>query len=82
MADLRTIRTDVVGSLLRPTAVIEARKSFDEGKIGAADLRAIEDDAVRAAVRVAGEHRPRRDQRRRDAPAELPGQFRRGGRRL
>jgi 5-methyltetrahydropteroyltriglutamate--homocysteine methyltransferase len=52
MSDLRTIRTDVVGSLLRPAAVIEARKRFDEGKISAAELRAIEDDAVRGAVRL------------------------------
>jgi 5-methyltetrahydropteroyltriglutamate--homocysteine methyltransferase len=52
MTDLRTIRTDVVGSLLRPAAMIEARKNFDEGKIDAAALRAIEDDAVRAAVRL------------------------------
>ena len=52
MANLRTIRTDVVGSLLRPAAVIEARKNFDEGKIDAAELRATEDDAVRAAVRL------------------------------
>ena len=52
MSDLRTIRTDVVGSLLRPAAVIEARKRFDEGQIDAAELRAIEDDAVRGAVRL------------------------------
>jgi 5-methyltetrahydropteroyltriglutamate--homocysteine methyltransferase len=52
MTDLRTIRTDVVGSLLRPVAVIEARKQFDEGKIDAAGLRAVEDEAVRAAVRL------------------------------
>src|SRR5215208_467284 len=50
MADLRTVRTDVVGSLLRPAAVIEARKAFDEGKLDAAGLRKAEDDAVRAAV--------------------------------
>jgi len=52
MSDLRTIRTDVVGSLLRPAAIIEARKRFDEGQLGAAELRAIEDDAVRGAVRL------------------------------
>jgi 5-methyltetrahydropteroyltriglutamate--homocysteine methyltransferase len=50
MTDLRAIRTDVVGSLLRPAVVIEARKDFDAGKIGEAALRTIEDDAVRAAV--------------------------------
>src|SRR6185295_19450222 len=52
MSDLRAIRTDVVGSLLRPAAVIEARKAFDEGGLDAAGLRAIEDEAVRAAVKL------------------------------
>jgi 5-methyltetrahydropteroyltriglutamate--homocysteine methyltransferase len=50
MTDLRTIRTDVVGSLLRPVAVIEARQRFDQGEIDAAALHAIEDEAVRDAV--------------------------------
>ncbi len=50
MSDLRTIRTDVVGSLLRPDAVKQARASFDDGKIDAAELRRLEDDAVREAV--------------------------------
>ncbi len=52
MTDLRTIRTDVVGSLLRPTALIEARQRFDEGKLDAAGLRAVEDEAVCDAVRL------------------------------
>jgi 5-methyltetrahydropteroyltriglutamate--homocysteine methyltransferase len=52
MTDLKAIRTDVVGSLLRPAAVIEARKRFDDGRIGADELKAIEDDAVRGAVRL------------------------------
>ena len=52
MADLRTIRTDVVGSLLRPDSVKEARVRFDEGKLDAAGLRAIEDDAIRDAVKL------------------------------
>ena len=30
MTDLRTIRTDVVGSLLRPAAVKEARQRLEE----------------------------------------------------
>jgi 5-methyltetrahydropteroyltriglutamate--homocysteine methyltransferase len=50
MADLHTIRTDVVGSLLRPAELIEARKRFDAGALDATGLRAIEDGAVRAAV--------------------------------
>jgi 5-methyltetrahydropteroyltriglutamate--homocysteine methyltransferase len=52
MSDLHTIRTDVVGSLLRPAAVIESRKALDEGKLDAAALRAVEDEAVRAAVKL------------------------------
>jgi 5-methyltetrahydropteroyltriglutamate--homocysteine methyltransferase len=52
MTDLRNIRTDVVGSLLRPRELIEARKRFDEGALDAAALRAIENEAVRAAVRL------------------------------
>lgn len=50
MSVLNTIRTDVVGSLLRPQAVIDARARFDAGTLDAADLRAVEDEAVRAAV--------------------------------
>jgi 5-methyltetrahydropteroyltriglutamate--homocysteine methyltransferase len=50
MTDLRTIRTDVVGSLLRPDAVKQARIDRDEGRIDLAALRAIEDAAVRDAV--------------------------------
>ena len=52
MGDLREIRTDVVGSLLRPDAVKQARVRFDEGKIDSAALRQIEDDAIRDAVRL------------------------------
>ena len=51
-AALAKIRTDVVGSLLRPMAVREARIKFDDGKIAAAALRTIEDEAVRAAIRL------------------------------
>jgi len=50
--DLRKIRTDVVGSLLRPQGLKEARVRFDEGAITAAALRGIEDEAVREAVRL------------------------------
>jgi len=50
--ELAKVRTDVVGSLLRPAAVKAARIAFDDGKIGADELRAIEDEAVREAVRL------------------------------
>jgi 5-methyltetrahydropteroyltriglutamate--homocysteine methyltransferase len=43
-------RADHVGSLLRPPEVKEARERFQAGTITAAELRAIEDDAIRGAV--------------------------------
>ena len=50
MSDLKTIRTDVVGSLLRPDYLKSARERADEGKIGAEELRSVEERAVREAV--------------------------------
>lgn len=50
--DLGTIRTDIVGSLLRPAAWKAARARFDEGTLAQDAFRAIEDDAVRDAVRL------------------------------
>jgi 5-methyltetrahydropteroyltriglutamate--homocysteine methyltransferase len=50
--DLAKIRTDVVGSLLRPAALKGARARFDDGAISAAALSAVEDEAVREAVRL------------------------------
>ena len=52
MSDLRTIRTDVVGSLLRPDAVKKARADWDAGKIDLAERIRIEDEAVRDAVKL------------------------------
>src|ERR1700753_1191605 len=43
-------RADQVGSLVRPASVVNARAEFDAGKIEAAKLRAIEDEAIRAVV--------------------------------
>ena len=51
-AGFAEIRTDVVGSLLRPPHLKEARTRFDEGAITADELHAIEDEAVREAVRL------------------------------
>src|SRR5215211_2470013 len=50
MSDLKTIRTDVVGSLLRPIALKQARVRFDEGQISAGEFRAIEDDAKQSTL--------------------------------
>lgn len=52
MSDLNSIRTDVIGSLLRPAFLKEARKAFDDGKLPAAEFRAVEDKAVRQSVRM------------------------------
>jgi 5-methyltetrahydropteroyltriglutamate--homocysteine methyltransferase len=44
-------RADQVGSLLRPQYLLDARGRFDKGEITAAQLRGIEDDAIRHAVK-------------------------------
>ena len=53
MSQRRTppFRADHVGSLLRPKALLDARGKLEEGKITARDLRAIEDEAIRDAVK-------------------------------
>jgi 5-methyltetrahydropteroyltriglutamate--homocysteine methyltransferase len=44
-------RADEVGSLLRPPEIKEARAAKAEGKIGADELKAVEDRAIRAVVK-------------------------------
>jgi 5-methyltetrahydropteroyltriglutamate--homocysteine methyltransferase len=44
-------RADHVGSLLRPKELLQARDDFAAGRIDAADLRGIEDEAIREIVR-------------------------------
>jgi 5-methyltetrahydropteroyltriglutamate--homocysteine methyltransferase len=43
-------RSDVVGSLLRPAYLREARTGVREGQVSPAELRAVEDRAVREAI--------------------------------
>jgi Methionine synthase II (cobalamin-independent) len=45
-------RADHVGSLLRPPELLQARSDAAAGKITAAELRAVEDDAIRDVVRM------------------------------
>src|ERR1051326_6279315 len=45
-----TYRAEVVGSLLRPTYLAEARKQFEDGQLDAAAFKAIEDRAVNEAI--------------------------------
>ena len=52
MKDLAEIRNDVVGSLLRPAGLKQARQRYDEGKLSAEDLRQLEDQEIRNAVRL------------------------------
>jgi 5-methyltetrahydropteroyltriglutamate--homocysteine methyltransferase len=46
----RIARADVIGSLLRPDYLLEARKNVREGKATAAEGRAAEDRAIKEAV--------------------------------
>ena len=45
-------RADHVGSLLRPPALLQARADHADGRLAADELRAVEDGAVRDAVRM------------------------------
>ncbi|MGZ4416277.1 MAG: 5-methyltetrahydropteroyltriglutamate--homocysteine S-methyltransferase, partial [Gaiellaceae bacterium] len=45
-------RADHVGSLLRPRALLDAREAQAAGRIDAAELRGLEDDAIRTVVRM------------------------------
>ena len=45
-----TYHTEVVGSLLRPTYLAEARKQFEAGQMHAAEFKALEDQAVNDAI--------------------------------
>ena len=64
-------RADHVGSLLRPPALLHARADHAAGTIDAAELRAVEDDAIREAVRMQEARRPAGGDRRRVAPRLL-----------
>ena len=48
--ELHAIRTDVVGSLLRPPAWLEARQGFDDQRISLDALREIELTCVRELI--------------------------------
>src|SRR5438105_14254172 len=50
--NLASIRTDVVGSLLRPNRLKQAYAEREQKKINDDDLRRIEDEAIREAVRM------------------------------
>lgn len=50
--DLVQMRTDVVGSLLRPARLKQAYAHRDEGKLAEDEMGRIEDDAIRDALRL------------------------------
>lgn len=52
MKDLAEIRNDVVGSLLRPAELKQARQRYDEGKLSREDLRQVEDREIGNVVRL------------------------------
>ena len=45
-------RADHVGSLLRPAALLEARRRHSLGEVTDEQLRAVEDESIQAAVRL------------------------------
>src|SRR2546421_1721090 len=45
-----TYHSEVVGSLLRPAYLADARKQFEAGQLSAADFKAVEDQAVNEAI--------------------------------
>src|SRR6266581_4699294 len=45
-----TYHSEVVGSLLRPVYLVEARKQFEAGQRSAADFKPVEDRAVNEAI--------------------------------
>lgn len=49
---IATARADVVGSLLRPDYLLDARRALRAGHITAAEMRQVEDRAVREAIAV------------------------------
>src|SRR5437867_5391004 len=47
---MKPFRAEHIGSLLRPAALLAARRDFDEGRLSAEALRAREDHFIRDAV--------------------------------
>ncbi len=45
-----TYHSEVVGSLLRPAYLADARKQFESGQLNAADFKTMEDRAVNEAI--------------------------------
>ncbi len=50
--DKPPFRADHVGSLLRPPELLEAREDFAQDRISSGELRAVEDETIREAVKM------------------------------
>ena len=48
----RHLRSDVVGSLLRPASLVEAREALEAGRLAPPEFKRIEDHAVDEAIRL------------------------------
>jgi 5-methyltetrahydropteroyltriglutamate--homocysteine methyltransferase len=64
----RPFRADHVGSLLRPPELLRGREKFADGRIGAEELRGIENDTIRQAIQM---------QEEAGLPVVTDGEFRR-----
>ena len=49
-SDIQTLRVDLVGSLLRPRAVKDAFAGYGTGQVSEAELKRVQDEAIRAVV--------------------------------
>jgi 5-methyltetrahydropteroyltriglutamate--homocysteine methyltransferase len=54
-AELKPWRAEVVGSLLRPADLVNARKRLDSGEMTSAEFKEVEDAAVRSAIELQAE---------------------------
>jgi methionine synthase II (cobalamin-independent) len=52
MDSVRRLRTDQVGSLLRPQALLNARAAWQAGRLSEAGLNQLEDEAILTALRA------------------------------
>jgi methionine synthase II (cobalamin-independent) len=66
--DLRVMRVDLVGSLLRPQSVKDAFAQYGEGKMTEVELKRVQDEAIRDVVVKQVAH---------DLPIVVDGEFRR-----
>ena len=53
MPSINSVRAEQVGSLLRPDALLEARRARQSGELSDAALAKLEDEAILAALRDA-----------------------------